>query len=877
MLTRKQRQAGLIGLGVLAGVMGVCIIAFTYVVFRPIFTTSYEQPAETPRLALPAYDYKPFHELPVQAGRTKPFETAAIETVRNITGRSKFEKHDPVALVLMWQLGRETINGPATFDWENYPFILCDHHGLRELIYKTQIPAGGELSEAQRHGKYVSPADLRNSPELVRLLKEAEEKHRQYRDRASQYMTPEQRKAEEVVGRLSAFDRVQGKLATRLGVGSVRVGGMVFTGEQLEDKALELDTTIEQVVEQLENRVSKHPDPFHYVALDRVPYSAWFSIGELQRCQNNREHWEELMRDRLSDKPQLYISPERQADLRRFQERIKAKQGQNAIEELASKLEERRKQILAEIQQADADKDGNMVFTLVERQIRSKADRDRLTQAIRAAQQSNLNLQEAVLKELHKLLQENDAQLIEQLRDQVRQAEMAHYHPDQPEYRMLHLDYLEALHPTLYRESTAWQKVPRDQIEQVLNSFADLEVAYKAGNAEEFSQAAQQFFATVRNVSNQTLFTGLAERHPTAAVQAAHAQLEAAFAANDSSQIESAQAAFVSALKNEGVRVDPYPGVSTLPLELTFNRVQPFMWAWIIMLLAMVMFIANLAVPSRFLYVSGFVLFIVSLLFQIFGFTARVMISGRPPVSNMYETVIWVAFVSAIFALVLELIYRKRVIALAGAAVATLGLVLADQLPLALDPSISPLNPVLRSNYWLIIHVLTIVSSYAGGTLAWGLANITLIMLVFGRGSPDTLKTLSLYTYRAIQIAVLLLAAGTFLGGWWAADSWGRFWGWDPKEVWALIALVCYVIPLHMRYIGWVKDFGLAVAAILCYSSIVMCWYGVNFVLGAGLHSYGFGGGGPMWVFWAGLLNIGWVVVASMIYLAKQPTVDAAG
>ena len=210
-------------------------------------------------------------------------------------------------------------------------------------------------------------------------------------------------------------------------------------------------------------------------------------------------------------------------------------------------------------------------------------------------------------------------------------------------------------------------------------------------------------------------------------------------------------------------------------------------------------------------------------------------------------------------------------IAIGGALVATISLVLADQLPLALDPKINPLVPVLRSNFWLTIHVLVIVSSYAGGTLAWGLANIALVLIVFGRDNARaTIKTLSHFTYRALQIAVLLLAAGTFLGGWWAAYSWGRFWGWDPKETGALIALVCYVIPLHMRYIGWIKDFGLAVAAIVCYAAILMSWYGVNFVLGAGLHSYGFGGGGDGWVYWASLLNIEWVLAATLIYWRKQ-------
>jgi ABC-type transport system involved in cytochrome c biogenesis permease subunit len=214
--------------------------------------------------------------------------------------------------------------------------------------------------------------------------------------------------------------------------------------------------------------------------------------------------------------------------------------------------------------------------------------------------------------------------------------------------------------------------------------------------------------------------------------------------------------------------------------------------------------------------------------------------------------------------LILEWIYRRGFIALAGAAVATLGLVLADQLPLALDPKISPIVPVLRTNYWLTVHVLTIVSSYAAGTLAWGLGNLTLGILVFGKANPAALKTLAHYTYRALQIAVLLLASGTFLGGWWAAESWGRFWGWDPKEVAALIALICYVIPLHARYLGWVHEFGLAVCAVLCYASILLSWYVVNFLVATGLHSYGFGAGGAAWILWAGLLNIEWVLIAAL-------------
>ena len=122
-----------------------------------------------------------------------------------------------------------------------------------------------------------------------------------------------------------------------------------------------------------------------------------------------------------------------------------------------------------------------------------------------------------------------------------------------------------------------------------------------------------------------------------------------------------------------------------------------------------------------------------------------------------------------------------------------------------------------------------------------------------------TVKPLSNFIYRTMQVGVLLIAAGTILGGVWADYSWGRFWGWDPKEVWALITLLVYLIPLHGRFAGWVSTFGLVVASVVCFLSVVMAWYGVNFVLGVGLHSYGFvegGSQGIMMVIIAGVLAL---------------------
>ena len=120
-------------------------------------------------------------------------------------------------------------------------------------------------------------------------------------------------------------------------------------------------------------------------------------------------------------------------------------------------------------------------------------------------------------------------------------------------------------------------------------------------------------------------------------------------------------------------------------------------------------------------------------------------------------------------------------------------------------------------------------------------------------------KPLSNFVYRAMQVGVLLIAAGTILGGVWADYSWGRFWGWDPKEVWALITLLVYLVPLHGRFAGWVSTFGLVAASVVCFLSVIMAWYGVNFVLGVGLHSYGFvegGSQGIMLVILCGMVSL---------------------
>ncbi|MGD0384030.1 MAG: cytochrome c biogenesis protein CcsA, partial [Thermoguttaceae bacterium] len=142
----------------------------------------------------------------------------------------------------------------------------------------------------------------------------------------------------------------------------------------------------------------------------------------------------------------------------------------------------------------------------------------------------------------------------------------------------------------------------------------------------------------------------------------------------------------------------------------------------------------------------------------------------------------------------------------------------------------------------------------------------------FARRPPEICATLAGFIYKATQVAVLLLAAGTILGALWADVAWGRFWGWDAKEVWALVSLLVYITILHGRYAGWSGNFGLAVGSVLGATAILMAWYGVNFFLGSGLHSYASGAGGQWEVGTAIVINWIFVLAAAFRYRLETGT-----
>jgi cytochrome c-type biogenesis protein CcsB len=314
-----------------------------------------------------------------------------------------------------------------------------------------------------------------------------------------------------------------------------------------------------------------------------------------------------------------------------------------------------------------------------------------------------------------------------------------------------------------------------------------------------------------------------------------------------------------------------YPGDSMLKLEYLSNHLSAFTWAVGIYFTAFILLlIANARREARLLTTVAVGLVLAGVVMQATGIILRCVIAGRPPVTNMYESLIWVSFGVMVFALVFLARYRALTYLLAALPVSAGCMLFVNKLPVDMA-NIDPLVPVLRSNYWLTIHVLTITLSYAAFGLAMGFGHIVLYRFIRNPVAAAEDETLHFWLYRILQLGVLLLAAGTILGGVWANYSWGRFWGWDPKETWALIALLCYIFVLHGRIVGWWDHFGLAAASVICFCAVMMTWYGVNFILGKGLHSYGFGTGGKEYVYGFVVVDLIYVAIAAIRYRKAAP------
>lgn len=330
-------------------------------------------------------------------------------------------------------------------------------------------------------------------------------------------------------------------------------------------------------------------------------------------------------------------------------------------------------------------------------------------------------------------------------------------------------------------------------------------------------------------------------------------------------------AALSGSLRGLPVKAGAYPSSKEMGTEVDYNLLHPFRRAWVSYGTALLILWLSLRWFTSAFRSVGFGFFMLGIGWHGYGIFLRCMIAGRPPVTNMYESVVWVTFGAAVFGLIFELINRRTFYFIYGSLVAGIvGLILADNLPNVLNPNLDPLVPVLRDNFWLTVHVLSITLSYAAFTLAMAIGHVNGWMAAFATAPREKIVQRTDFLYRVLQVGVLFLAAGTILGGVWADQSWGRFWGWDPKETWALIALLGYLVVLHGRRAGWLGAFGLAVSSIVAYQCVLMAWYGVNFVLGQGLHSYGFGTGGVSYVMMYVGLELAYIVFLAWKYKNEE-------
>ncbi len=304
--------------------------------------------------------------------------------------------------------------------------------------------------------------------------------------------------------------------------------------------------------------------------------------------------------------------------------------------------------------------------------------------------------------------------------------------------------------------------------------------------------------------------------------------------------------------------------VGNMDLEVLYNSFRPFSIACWLFFLSTVLLLQGTWILKIKEPLRNFLL-LIPIVVLIIGFAIRIRITSFAPVTNMYGTMMWVALGVGLFGWIFNLIYKNlKMLSLIYFGSFVL-LLLTEQIPLIISPDMDPIVAVLRSNLWLTIHVLTITISYAAFTIAMLIGNATMIRLLMGKDMSAWLPESSHICYRAIQLGVFLLSIGIILGGVWADYSWGRFWGWDPKETWALIADLGFLVLLHARFVGWVNPFRLLILAPVAYLLVIMAWYGVNFILATGLHSYGFSSGGAKIV--VGFLAIQMVLfVATLAY-----------
>lgn len=333
----------------------------------------------------------------------------------------------------------------------------------------------------------------------------------------------------------------------------------------------------------------------------------------------------------------------------------------------------------------------------------------------------------------------------------------------------------------------------------------------------------------------------LAQRDPDLQKQFVNplARARAAYVAGNQAEFDSAMREFKA---NTSKRYDAearFP--KTINAELAYNKQDPFYRSKACYLLGLIALAFSALMFRKPLYWTGFAFIALGTVFHLAGMGMRMFITLRPPITNLFETFIFVGVIGALCGFILERFNRQSLGLIVGGISALSMMMISGKFSNEGD-TMTVLQAVLDSNFWLATHVIAINLGYAGCVIAGVIGHIYLIQrLIKGPDSPAVLQTYKM-TFGVLAFGLIFTFIGTVLGGIWADQSWGRFWGWDPKENGALLIVLWCAILFHAKLGRMIGHIGIAAGAVFGIIVVMMAWFGIN-LLGVGLHSYGFTSG----------------------------------
>jgi ABC-type transport system involved in cytochrome c biogenesis permease subunit len=326
--------------------------------------------------------------------------------------------------------------------------------------------------------------------------------------------------------------------------------------------------------------------------------------------------------------------------------------------------------------------------------------------------------------------------------------------------------------------------------------------------------------------------------HPAAL---AYARMGDAYRAGDGKAFDQAVADY-----KRWLHANRAPDLRKSSAETVFNRLAPFYQSMAVYVVAFLCAAFSWLRPDSALRGAAFRILLIGFCVHTAGLITRMVLEGRPPVTNLYSSAVFIGWGVIVMSIVLEISYRNAIGTAVAAVIGFGTLLIAHHLSLSGD-TLEMMRAVLDTNFWLATHVVIITLGYSSCFLAGFLAIVWILRRACGDMSPAVHGSLRGMVYGVICFATLASFVGTVLGGIWADQSWGRFWGWDPKENGALLIVLWNAIILHARWGGLVRERGMMVMAVFGNIVTAWSWFGTN-MLGIGLHSYGFTDAAFLWL-----------------------------